>query len=164
MAVEWSVIGILNLIRNGLSSMFKYKKYKKIIGYYLVCNQTEKPFVNSPERVPNFLFIDVSLANPNVLITRSKDFDLRKLREWKTWRGEIEMKGRSGTGYYVYDEGAETGTHTVVLKDENTIVVRVVDTGKAHPEKYTDNEPATQVWKKVKEDDPQIQKFKSMLK
>ena len=155
--------GAFRFLQGVVTHFFRFRKNKSLIGYYLVCGQNGNPYINSPEKIPNFLRIDISVTNPNVLQIVSKDFDRHYTRIWKTWTGQIEMKGMSGEGPYIYSEGAEPGQHKIYLKNNDTILVRVIDHGKANLAKGTDNEPATQVWKRVHDNDPLIDTFKSIM-
>lgn len=92
-----------------IKRLFILFKYRGLRGYYLVCNQGGQPFYNSPDGLPNFLKIEISFWNPNVLVTKSKDFDKTYSNKWKTWTGKIimnELTEDYGSGFYVYEEGA----------------------------------------------------------
>ncbi len=138
-----------------------YRKYQGLAGYYVVCRQNGKPFINSPERVPNFVKIEVPKSEPNILNVFSKDFDISKLNAWKTWVNKIKMEGDNGEGYYNYLETIEPGMHNIFLVEGETdsIRVRVTDLGKAS-KSGSDNVPSIQLWKRLPEHDPMIEKFK----
>ena len=139
-----------------IKRLFVFLKYKSLKGYYIVCNQSGEAFYNSPEGIPNFLKIHITFWNPNVLTTKSKDFDKTYSKGWKTWNGKIimnELTGDYGSGFYVYEEGAEPGLHEIFLKDKSkgTILVRVTDYGKSNLREKQDNISELHKWKKVDE-------------
>ena len=111
-----------------IKRLFAFIKYKGLRGYYLVCSQGGQAFYNSPDGTPNFLKIEISFWNPNVLVTKSKDFDKTYLKKWKMWTGKIvmnELTDDYGSGFYVYEEGAEPGLHEIFVNIKSrTIVVR----------------------------------------
>ncbi len=126
-----------------------------------VCNQREDKFFNSPEGIPNFLMIKVSFIDANVLVVTSKDYDRRNYKQWKTWSSQVYMTGHSGRGSYIYDIG--NGIHEIVMQGDDKFVVRAIDTGKADWKNNTDNTPASQTWIRVRNNDPMLDRFKSML-
>lgn len=141
----------------------KFSRYKHLKGYYYVCSQQESKFANSPEGTPNFVKISIGWLSPSTLRIVSRDFDRTNFNRWKTWTSEITMNGHAGTGRYVYDIGNESGIHEVILQGKDKIIVRVIDTGKADWKRRKDNEPASQVWIRVNNDDPMLKIFKKLL-
>jgi hypothetical protein len=151
-----------------IKRLFVFFKYYGLRGYYLVCSQGGQVFYNSPDGTPNFLKIDISFWSPNVLVTKSKDFDKTYLKKWKTWTGKIvmnELTDDYGSGFYVYEKGAEPGLHEIFIKDKTTgtILVRVTDYGKANLREGQDNVSALQNWKKVDKNDKLIDDLKKVL-
>lgn len=143
-------------------------KYNYLKGYYLVCSQNGKEFRNSPNGIPNFLIIKINFWNPNVLVIISKDFDKTYSNQWKTWKGKIvmnELTDSHGSGYYLYDEGAEPGLHEIFVKDKisGSILVRITDYGKGNLKDNLDNKSTLQNWKKIKSDDKLVNRFNKIL-
>lgn len=143
----------------------KIKRNRRLRGFYRVHYQNRTtPVVTSPEQIPNFLKLDIKWYDPDRLIIRSKDYDRAKLKKWKTWVGKITLYSDDyGNGWYKYLEGDEPGNHEIWPDGDGSIIVRVVDKGKAHPREYRDNDPATQKWVRVKDRDQLIRTFEKML-
>lgn len=151
-----------------IKRLFIFSRYKDLRGYYLVCNQDGTPINHSPEKIPNFLKIEIDWKNPNVLITKSLDFDNTFTKKWNMWMGKIVMNELTkdyGSGFYLYGEGAEPGLHEIFIKDKETgtILVRVIDYGKANKKERKDNFPDLQNWKKVDKNDPLIEKLRRIM-
>jgi hypothetical protein len=76
-----------------------------------------------------------------------------------------ELTDDYGSGFYVYEKGAEPGLHEIFIKDKTTgtILVRVTDYGKANLREGQDNVSALQNWKKVDKNDKLIDDLKKVL-
>lgn len=70
---------------------------------------------------------------------------------------------KHGEGYYTYRENNESGNHEIWCVDPGIIRVIVEDKGKANLRNGKDNEPATQRWKNVADNDTIIDKFEKIL-
>lgn len=156
---------LLNILKAGLRPLTKLKMKKRLEGYYLVYHQnSDAPVITSPDRIPNVLEMKISFWKPDVLKIKAKDFDKTYRNIWKTWEGKIIMDDEShGKGYYNYLENNEPGDHEIWIMKDGVIRVRVTDKGRANLKERRDNDPATQQWKKVARDHPQLATFKKML-
>jgi hypothetical protein len=168
MTLEIPALGfLLRIAQNFVQWTYKwsstYRKYKKLEGYYFVCNQQGIPFINSPEKIPNFLKIEVPLKTPSFINITSKDYDRTNMQMWKTWTNQIEMTRDTGKGYYQYIEVNEPGMHEIfLLKSEPGIIrVRVTDLGQADWRNKKDNKPSNHIWRKVGDGDPIVERFKT---
>jgi hypothetical protein len=157
---------VLNMLKFFISPFMKLNRKKKLQGYYMVYHQNgTTPIINSPERIPNVLKMEINFWRPNVLNIKAKDFDSTYRQVWKTWEGTITMvDDMYGKGYYNYLENNEPGEHEIWCIEPETIRVRVIDKGRANLKERKDNVPSTQQWKKVSNNHPLIETFKTMLK
>jgi len=141
------------------------RRNKGLRGYYLLHHQGQSsPIVNSPEGIPNFVKIDIDFFNPSLLTIKSKDYDKRYSRTWKTWNGRIIMDDKThGKGYYHYVETVEPGDHEIWITSPGIITVRITDKGVANLKEGKDNISATQQWRRIEDNDPRINTFKQMF-
>ena len=166
MAITNVPIGpLINILKFFAEPFRKLKRKRRLEGYYLVYHQNSTtPVVTSPEGIPNVLKLEIDFWKPNILKIRAKDFDRTYRNIWKTWEGRITMNDDiHGKGYYNYLENNEPGDHEIWCMAPGTIRVRITDKGKANLKEKRDNDPATQQWKKIDDNDPLIPKFQKML-